>query len=210
MLDVLAPDQPAPADRFLPRALTPPDREVPRYLPEKEFPRYRYVPGLHPHPTRDVIEELAPVRGSDGRRPGGEPGGPHELALAGEVSLEDWLWGVDLFNAFYFWEAHEAWERPWRLAPRESSVGLLLQGLIQVSAALLKTHLEVAPAAARLAGAGLGKLGRVARDRPFLFGLPLGQVESAFRTYFRPLDERTLPPLDASVPALILVGAPLA
>jgi hypothetical protein len=200
LYQVLVPDQPAPADHLPPRLIAPPDREVPRYLPERSLPPHRYVPGIHPRPF-----ELAPVRraerGSDGRRPPGRPG---------EASLDDWLWGVDLFNAFYFWEAHEAWEGPWRRWTRESPAALLLQGLIQVSAALLKVHLEAPAPAARLATAGLGKLDRAARDRPILFGLPLGQVESSFRTYFRPLDERTLPPLDASVPALILVGAPLA
>jgi hypothetical protein len=160
---------------------------VPRYRPERPLPSYRHVPGLNPHPRRDGIE-IAP----------------------GEVSLDDWLWGVDLFNSFFFWEAHEAWEGPWARSPRQSDVALLLQGLIQISAALLKVHLGAHASARRLAATGMDKLARVAHHRPILLGLPVRPTEEAFRTYFRPLAERTLPPLDASVPALLLVGAPLA
>lgn len=49
--------------------------------------------------------------------------------------------GVDLFNRRYLWEAHEAWEVVWIGAGKTSVSGIFCQGLIQVSASLLRWHL---------------------------------------------------------------------
>jgi predicted metal-dependent hydrolase len=51
--------------------------------------------------------------------------------------------GVDLFNEAYLWEAHEAWEEVWNAVARGSLPGRMIQGMIQVAAALLKLHMEV-------------------------------------------------------------------
>ena len=42
--------------------------------------------------------------------------------------------GIDLFNQGFWWEAHEAWEAPWRALPRGSSAARVLRGLIMLSA----------------------------------------------------------------------------
>lgn len=111
---------------------------------------------------------------------------------------------MDLYNAFYFWEAHEAWEALWAVHPRGSVPALLLQGLIQVTAALLKIHLGALDGAARLSSEGLDKLRRVARAAPRLLGLDVAETTQQLERYFRPLHERTLPPLDSTVPVLEL------
>jgi predicted metal-dependent hydrolase len=120
--------------------------------------------------------------------------------------LTDWLWGVDLFNAFFFWEAHEAWERLWASQPRRSSPALVLQGLIQLAAALLKLRTRSVAAADRLSRAGVDKLARAATATRFLLGLNLDRTISDFRSYLRPLAERIAPPLDESVPMLVLAS----
>ena len=51
---------------------------------------------------------------------------------------QDYLFGFDLFNAGYFWEAHTYWERLWCLPGTDEPVRLLLRGLIQLAAARLK------------------------------------------------------------------------
>lgn len=51
----------------------------------------------------------------------------------GEASLDR---GIELFNSGRYFEAHEAWEGPWRPAPKGSPEKLFIQGLIMVSAAL--------------------------------------------------------------------------
>ena len=80
--------------------------------------------------------------------------------------LDDWLYGVDLFNRFYFWEAHEAWEGLWAVAERHGAPSLLLQGLIQIAAALLKTHMGALAGACSLSAEGLAKLRRAAASQP--------------------------------------------
>ena len=42
-----------------------------------------------------------------------------------------------MFNAGYFWEAHVYWERLWAASPAPDAMELL-QGLIQLSAAMVK------------------------------------------------------------------------
>jgi hypothetical protein len=53
---------------------------------------------------------------------------------------EDFLFGVDLFNAGYFWEAHVFWERLWALQETEPRVRRVLQSIIQAAAACLKAR----------------------------------------------------------------------
>jgi hypothetical protein len=79
-----------------------------------------------------------------------------------------------------------------------------LQGLIQLSAALLKLRTNSLPAAERLSNAGLEKLTRAALAVRSLLGLNLDRTISDFRSYLRPLAERNAPPLDESVPMLVL------
>ena len=123
-----------------PRPLEAPSQSPPRRS-SRMLPPYRHVPGLTPHPMRD---------------PAGHSHGvaPQPLKLSAERLAESWLecepylYGVDLFNRAYFWEAHEAWEEVWNAVGHRSLQGRLLQGMIQVAAALLKRHLEVPRGAA--------------------------------------------------------------
>ncbi len=172
-----------------------PIRESLRYLPGRPLPPHRYVPGRHPRPVRDRSSYRKAQRQWHAAW---EP--------AAWRKLEDWLWGVDLFNAFFFWEAHEAWERLWVAQPKDSLPAMVLQGLIQIAAALLKVRAGSVASATTLSHAGLDKIDRVAGAVPSLFGLNLGETVANFRFYFRPLSERTLPRLDASVPLLLLSG----
>src|SRR2546426_12089964 len=94
----------------------PGDRGVPRYS-QRPFPAYRYVPGLHPHPQRD------PAGHSYQPKPALNRHAP--WSIADWRTLDDWLYGVDLFNHFYFWEAHEAWEGLWAAVERETPPALM-------------------------------------------------------------------------------------
>jgi hypothetical protein len=81
------------------------------------------------------------------------------------ISNDDFLYGVDLFNAGYFWEAHVYWERLWALPSTEPGLRRFLQALIQIAAACLKARQgRVAGATrlldrARLEAFGAGKIG---------------------------------------------------
>ena len=125
-----------------------PQPNLPRYS-RRPFPAYRFQPftGM-PHPRND---------------PGGHSYGEEEEYLA-EFDPEDWaacepyLYGVDLFNHGYWWEAHEAWEGLWLVAGRDSLSGQFLQGLIQLAGAQLKRHGGVPRGAQMLTETAVEKL----------------------------------------------------
>jgi len=183
----------------VPAEIHAPLRSIPRYCPEQAFPPYRYVPGLQPHPVRDPGGHSYQAPPRLGRH------APWDVSAW--RTLAAWLFGVDLFNAFFFWEAHESWEGLWAVQPRASAPARLLQGLIQFAAALLKIHLGSLPGAAALSRAGLDNLSASAAVSPRCLGLDLRATFTQFHHYFRPLNERTLSPLDASVPVLLLSGS---
>jgi uncharacterized protein len=104
--------------------------QPPRLLPDQPFPPYAYVPGHTPHPTRD---------------PGGHSYGA-EFEILEPPDPEDWrtcrdyLYGIDLFNHGFYWEAHEAWEGLWVACGRRGPTATYLQALISLAAAGLKAR----------------------------------------------------------------------
>ena len=125
-----------------------------RYAPSRAFPPYAFLPGKDPHPRQD---------------PRGHSYGSHE-AMADEAprpeawrDSEDYLFGVDLYNHGYLWEAHEAWEGLWHPAKRtDPELAAFLQGLIQCSASSLKARMGEPRGHAKLAEVALRKLASVA------------------------------------------------
>ena len=130
------------------------------------FPAYAYLPGAAPHPTRDPEGHSY----QQGPEDAVETCAPDDWG-----SCAPYLFGVDLYNAGYLWEAHEAWEGIWKTTARKDIPGLYLQGLIQTSAALIKRHQGVAGGMESLSRAGLGKLRRVAETQVLYCGLDLGE-----------------------------------
>ena len=87
-------------------------------LASDRFPSYAFVPGLWPHPHSD-------------------PAG-HRFRVECPPQLEaDWpaglpfRRGIELFDAGYYWEAHEVWEGLWNAAGRRGPVADFLKALIQ-------------------------------------------------------------------------------
>jgi len=97
----------------------------PRFLIARSFPPYAYLPGRYPHPVRDP----------EGHSHGLPAPKMHKGPL---LASEDFLWGEDLFNHGYYWEAHEAWEGLWQIA--EGNNKLFLKGLILLSASGVKVR----------------------------------------------------------------------
>jgi hypothetical protein len=64
------------------------------------------------------------------------------LTKEGWAANEDFLFGVDLFNAGYFWEAHTFWERLWALGDTPPEIRRVLRSIIQTAAACLKVRQE--------------------------------------------------------------------
>jgi predicted metal-dependent hydrolase len=71
------------------------------------------------------------------------------VAVEAALGSDAFLWGLDLFNHGYYWEAHEAWEGLWQVADRDGSLRMLFKGLILLSAAGVKIRERKNAAAAR-------------------------------------------------------------
>lgn len=127
---------------------------LPRYT-RRPFPPYRYLPlaggAAPPHP----------------RSAAGHAHAQEEEYLP-HFSPDDWrtcvpyLYGIDLFNHGYWWEAHEALETVWLAAGQKSTLcGVFVQGLIQLAGAQLKRFIGEPRGAQSLTAGGSEKLALV-------------------------------------------------
>jgi hypothetical protein len=159
---------------------TAPDPAWPRYSP-LAFPRYRFVPGLNPHPRRD---------------PRGHAYGTPEMPPP-YVAPDRWrengvyLYGIDLYNFAYWWECHEALEGLWHLTGHRGVEAQFLQGIIQAAAANLKRHMDQLEGARRLGREAIGRLASVGR-RDFM-GLELGPFIRGLNDLHVDEDSRAIP-----------------
>lgn len=120
----------------------------PRYTDEP-LPPYRFLPGVgRPHPIESPQGYLHRHE-------------PPAVRTAIDVErwheLQEYLYGVDLFNLAYWWEAHEAWEELWHQTDSEI-LHQFIQGLIQLSAAQLKWHLNKPRGVYKLSHAAMRRL----------------------------------------------------
>lgn len=144
-----------------------------RFLPDEPFPAYAFTPGRDPHPVRDP-------RGHSHGAEVSRPPAPDPEKWRGS---RDYLRGIDLFNAGFYWEAHEAWEGLWNASGRSGPVALLLQALIALSAAGLKLRTGSATGVAAHARRAHVLLTDVIREAgPRLLGLDLPLLQQAARS----------------------------
>lgn len=66
--------------------------------------------------------------------------GPRALSTDTWPSNRNYLLGLDFFNLGFYWEAHEEWERLWRVSGADTTVGRFLKGLIKLAAAGVKVR----------------------------------------------------------------------
>lgn len=151
-----------------------PPAPAPRRYSGRSFPRYRFVPGLNPHPRSDP-------RGHSYGHPEVRPSAwrPEEWK-----SLEPYLFGVDLFNYSFWWECHETLEGLWLAAGRTTVPAQFLQGIILVAAANLNRHLGKTGTARSQAEDGLSRFeGALASGRVFM-GLEIPRFREQVRESF--------------------------
>jgi uncharacterized protein len=98
--------------------------------PDDSLPPYSYVPGRFPHPVTDPA----------GHSYGEEPHAPPPLDPARWEQSREFCQAVRLFEAGYYWEAHEAWEALWMAAGRTGTDAIALKGLIKLCAAGVKAR----------------------------------------------------------------------
>lgn len=114
-----------------------------RYLPQSPFPPYAYVPGMHPHPVSDP-------QGHSYRSQ------TPQIETIGDLrNCGTFLRGIDLFNAGYYWEAHEAWEAIWLANKRAGKPSAGVHAVIKLAAAGVKARQGSTIGVARHAGRAL-------------------------------------------------------
>ena len=122
----------------------------------------------------------------------------------------DYLYGVDLFNHGYYWEAHEAWEGLWRAAGKTGLAARFLKGLIKLTAAAIKVREGRWPGADHLAEGAIEDLSGVASsvEGPIYAGLEIAmaiRMAEKIRSSVRDGTIRSSPIFDET---LILESAP--
>ena len=155
-----------------------PDTLAAGRLSSQPFPHYRFVPGRHPHPTADPA-------GHSYHPPGESPPRVRWIAPEDWRRSPDYLYGCDLYNHGYWWEAHEAWEGLWQLCDKRAEQGYFLQGLIQVSACHLKRYVGQVDGVRRLFASSLGYFKRAgARAGGTYIGLDVSAFMASVEQYY--------------------------
>lgn len=106
-------------------------------MPDINLPSHAHVPGTGSRP------DLVPLEHAKQLAPG-------VTQANGWQTNIPYLYGHDLKQAGYYWEAHEVWEAVWLATPANGPERLLLQALIQNANALLKSKMQRENAAERL------------------------------------------------------------
>ncbi|MER9548336.1 DUF309 domain-containing protein [Mesorhizobium sp. M0322] len=93
------------------------------------------------------------------------------------------LWGIDLFNHGYYWEAHEAWEPLWQAAKLSAQHRMFFKGLILLAAAGVKIREGKRVAAARHATRAAWLFRQVVRVPGGPFEEALGMTPAALAAH---------------------------
>ncbi len=161
-------------------------------MPDEPFPAYSYVTGRFPHPTRDAAGHSFGVKPMLCEAP--DEGRWREC--------RPYLFGLDLFNHGYYWEAHEVWESVWQAAGRTGVAADFFKGLIKLAAAGVKAR-ERRPAGVK----------RHAQRAAELFRQVARQLSSGQGSYFglalEPLIDLAEKLAGGSIPLKELIGAPV-
>ncbi len=173
--------------------LAPPDvAAIPWYGSDRTLPASRFIPGLSPHPDRNP---------ETGRNARSVPAVHASWMPEQWPTLQAYLRGIDLFNRWYFWEAHEAWEPLWRAQPPRSDDAQFVQGLISSAAALLKLRMGHTRAARTLSVAACERL---ASFRGIWMGLAVDGFRTDVDRYFASADAGANPAIGPDTPRIVL------
>ncbi len=163
----------------------------------RPLPPYTHIPGVTPHPIRDPA--------------GHSYEGPDAPAVTAPLTAHvpptwaelpdhpEFRWAVQLFNAGYYWESHEAWESLWHAAGRTGPLADFLKGLIKLAAAGVKLREHNLVGVERHARRSLELFSEVHqkrdRENDISAGLPLSELmwmaDQLRQHPPRPPDDRT-------------------
>lgn len=124
-------------------------KAAPRFCPQLPLPPYRYLPGKNLHPRAGHLPDMGD---------------------------QAYLYGIDLYHAGFFFEAHEAWESLWLPLPKTDLQRTFLLGLIQNAAAQLKLAIGQPGPARLLSQRALHYVELVRRHESPYMGLDLDRL----------------------------------
>jgi hypothetical protein len=145
------------------------------------LPPVRHVPGTGTQPERAF---LAAYRATV----------PSFVDETNALSVLAYRYGLHLYAAGYFWEAHEVWEPVWMACRPTGRPRALLAGLIQLANAALKRDMGQPQAAARLRSAARRHLADAAVGGSNLMGV---SIDDLIRALDAGEADIRLPPLPA-------------
>ena len=150
--------------------------QVTRYT-DLPLPEWRCIPVHAAVPDRERLEPVT-------------AGVPERLAPEDAARHSAFLFGIDLFNAGFFWEAHEVWEPCWMALAPNSRERTGCQALIQGANACLKLRFGWRKAFYRLND----EVARLAREagagQDLVLGIALERWSGAFQAFAERLGER--------------------
>jgi hypothetical protein len=101
------------------------------------MPDVAHIPGINPRPNLTFLESISAYAH------------PKTEEKNWKTNIP-WLYGIQLFNGAYYWEAHEVWETVWMNAPPNSHEKQFVQGIIHLANGLLKIKMKRPKAATKL------------------------------------------------------------
>jgi len=139
-----------------------------------ELPAFAHVPGMNERPQEGFLD--------------------HVIVLADDVTKSEtayqnicWLFGIRLFNAQFYWEAHEVWEVVWLNAPPNSLEKRYVQSVIHLTNAALKQKMARPGAVKRLAKLALDCISVIDHDQStIIMGLAFKDIEDAANLLLEP------------------------
>lgn len=111
------------------------------------LPAHAHLPGVNARPADDFLAAAGVVI-------------PARTVAAEAADNIGWRYGIRLFNAGYFWEAHDVLEGVWMNAAPNSRERHLVAAVIQLANGWLKQAMGRDRAASRLAGLALDHVER--------------------------------------------------
>ena len=140
-----------------------------RYAPEIPLPNCAYIPR-----TGMIHPRAGGAKATVGR-------GPIDCSRETWSECPEYLHGIDLFNAEFYWEAHEAWEFAWNALGRTGPEADFLKALIKLAAAGVKDR-EGAPAGVKTHSTRAGAIfERLLEGDTCFFGLETARLRDLAR-----------------------------
>lgn len=109
-----------------------------RLCPNRPLPPYSYVPKRFPHPISHPDGHSYSESGHSADAPVTDATLSEPPSLIAWPPPDDFLFGIDLFNHAFYWEAHEIWEQLWIACGRTGRDADFLKALIKLAAAGVK------------------------------------------------------------------------